>query len=148
MVTQILVTPLVQSAYDHLAATPNLTVYLIDVPTAPPVINPGKDQRVKPYALFLPLPGLPTEELDQGDTVVDLDYGWQIQVVAGRPTDLMPVVDVVRGRMDRFVAGAADTTLATGPARQVNPLATPIKDLSQTPTRYFIPLVYSTLVGR
>lgn len=148
MVSQILITPLVQDAYDHLAATPNLTVYLIDVPTAPPVISSPEDMRVRPYALFLPLAGIPTEELDQGDTVVDLDYGWQIQCVAGRPGDVMPVVDVVRGRMDRFRAGAADTTLATGPARQINSLATPIKDLSVTPTRYFIPLVYTTLVGR
>lgn len=147
MVSQILLTPLVQDAYDHLDATPNLTVYLIDVPTAPPTIS-TEDRRVRPYALFLPIAGLPTDELDQGDTVVDLDYGWQIQCVAGRPADLMLLVDVVRGRMDRYVPGAADTTLATGPARQINSLATPIKDPDYTPTRYFIPLVYTTLVGR
>lgn len=148
MVTQILLTPLVQDAYDHLNATANLTVYLIDVPTQPPVISPGKDMRVRPYALFFPIAGVPTDELDQGDTVVDLDYGWQIQCVGGRPEDVIPVVDVVRGRMDRFVPGAADNTLAVGPARQINQLASPIKDLSVNPTRYFIPLVYTTLVGR
>lgn len=147
MVNQILLTPLVTEAYDYLAATSNLTVYLIDVPTAPPTIS-TTDKRVRPYALFLPIAGMPSEEVDQGDTVQDLDYGWQVQCVAGIPENVMPVVDVVRGRFDRYVAGAADLTLATGPARQGNALASPIKDLSQTPTRYFIPLVYTTLVGR
>lgn len=145
---QILLTPLLAEAYDHLVGTPNLTVYLIDVPDQPPVISPGKDMRVRPYALFLPIPGLPTTELDQGDTVVDLDYGWQVQCVSGRPQDLMPLVDVVRGRFDRYVPGATDTALATGPARQLNLLPSPIKDPDYTPTRYFIPLVYTTLVGR
>lgn len=115
----------------------------VDVPLAA-----GGDGRVVPYWVLHVSPGTPTDQLDLADTVVDLDWGFQITCAGGASADvqaLMSDVDAVIFRWRPVLAG-----LVCGPCKP--PLGFdpgPIRlDRSVTPHRPVVPLQYVTRITK
>lgn len=113
----------------------------VDVPLAP-----DGDGRALPYWVLHVSPGGPTDQQDLGDTVIDLDWSFQITCAAGEEADvqaLMSDVDAVIYRWRPTVDG-----LVCGPCKPpFGFTGIPIqRDRSVTPHRPFVPLQYVTTI--
>jgi len=108
----------------------------------------GGDGRVVPYWVLHVVPGGPTDQQDLGDTVVDLDWGFQITCAGGTVDDvqaLMSDVDAAVFRWRPIVTG-----LVCGPCKPpFGFTGVPIQmDRSVTPHRPFVPLQYVTRITK
>lgn len=127
----------------RLEAIANLSVYLSSPPKTPPPIGPN-DPRVRPYAVLHAGSGAPTDETNQGDEVLDLEWGFQVTCVVGIPEDLPTVVDNVTDRLERWQPIAEPSC---GVCKQISNFDTPFTDNGQSPVRFFIPLIYRVPLG-
>lgn len=119
-----------------------------DVP--PPVITPGYDLRVRPYVVQYPSAGMtgPFERLDW--TRKGLEWTTQLTCVVGDETALNVLVDHVTSRLDEWrpVLPAEYAAIAhTGRFRMLNDPGPGRRDDSESPARYWTPLVYSLLIN-
>jgi hypothetical protein len=115
----------------------------VDVPLAD-----GGDGRVVPYWVLHVAPGGPTDQQDLGDTVIDLDWPFQITCAGGTEADvqaLMSDVDAAIFRWRPVIAG-----LVCGPCKPpFGFTGIPIQlDRSVTPHRPFVPLQYVTTITK
>lgn len=128
---------------DQLPDVDGYQVEAIDVPLAE-----GGDGRIVPYWVLHVNPGGPTDEQDLGDTVIDLDWGFQITCAGGTPQDVQALVSDVdaaifrwRPVVDGLVCGPCKPPLGfTGIPIQL--------DRSVTPHRPFTPLQYVTRITK
>lgn len=128
---------------DELPDVVGYQVQAVDVPLAE-----GGDGRVVPYWVLHVNPGGPTDQQDLGDTVIDLDWGFQITCAAGEPADVQALMSDVDAAISRWVP--AVDGLVCGPCRPpVGFTGIPIQlDRSVTPYRPFVPLQYVTRITK
>lgn len=136
----------------RLATISNATGYLgqvgalnglpdVDTPTDPPP-KPDTDPRVTPYFVIFPGVGLPGDETDLGDTVVDLDWPVQITAAGGDIQDVLALVDRIDARLYRW-APTLDGGVLCGPLRYPPGRDVPLLiDQAFKPVRHYAPLQY------
>jgi hypothetical protein len=133
---------LVTAVNDRLDTIPNLTVYLRTVDPEPPTIS-DTDQRVRPYVVQHPSPGM-TDDVRLGGTRNGLTWTTQLTVVAGTPDALEPVVDAITTRLDNwrptFTGEHANTIV--GRLHLLNDPGPSRRDDNESPARYWTPLIY------
>lgn len=126
------------------------------IPPNPPTKS-DDDLRVRPYFVFWPGNGVPTDEEDLADTHDDLVLPVRLTVAAGDIEDLLALIDRIHGALFRWVPSTDEGAevfqqwteesaqrVVCGPLR--TPLgATPgpvLVDDSFTPVRLYVPLQY------
>lgn len=148
----ILRRPLALAVATRLAGVTNATGYFGQVGpmnglpgvTGTPADPPPKstdDARVKPYFVMFPGIGLPGDEPDLGDTLVDLDWSFGVTVAGGDIQDVLALVDRIDALLYRWaptVAGFQCGPLRYPPGRDV-PL---LLDQAFKPVRHYAPLQY------
>ncbi len=112
----------------------------IDVP-----LIPGSGSRAEPYWVFTPMPGTPSGEDDLADTVVDLEFLFQVTCAAAELMDLMTLVTRVDAALFRW--SATIPGLSCGrfkPPAGYQPPA--LLDRTVQPHRPYVPLQYTARI--
>lgn len=111
-----------------------------DTPDKPPTKS-ATDLRVAPYFILEPGVGRPGDEVDLGDTLVDLDQPLTVRAAAGDIEDLLALIDRIDARLFRWAPTVDGVVCA--PLR-LPPGYTPplLLDQSVTPARHYSPLQY------
>jgi hypothetical protein len=115
----------------------------IDVPLAE-----GGDGRVVPYWVLHVSPGGPTAEQDVADTVVDLEWPFQITCAGGTEADVQALLSDVDAAIFRWRPTVGD--LVCGPCKPPFGFTgvSIQRDRSVTPHRPFVPLQYVTTITK
>lgn len=121
-----------------LAPIPNLSIYPGEVEKTPPTIS-ADDLRVKPYIVLHPSPGYPSLDVRLDGTHVGLTWGFQITCVSGISFDVLSIVDVVDAALDGWRPDPSMGRCRLNPDVDPGPVRS---DIGQTPTRFWIPLLY------
>lgn len=133
---------LVAAVDNRLHSISNLAVYLRTVDPKPPTIS-DTDQRVRPYVVQHPAPGM-TDDIRLGGTRNGLTWTTQLTVVAGTPDALDVVVDAITDRIDNWrpkFSGDHTNTLV-GRLHLLNDPGPTRRDDNESPARYWTPLIY------
>ena len=143
-IRQQLITDAVFTQLDTLTG---VAVYRSEVPASPPLAD-GGGGRVGPYVVLWPFGGTPTRDQDLGDQTADVDYGMQVDCVAGFEADLEFLVDRVHALLYRWsptIMGLAFGGLR--PPVGYVPGAVQKND-AVNPPRFWLPLQFRTSVSR
>jgi hypothetical protein len=136
---------LVDAVMTRLDTVTNAVGWLGEPDTPLPLLGDGRT--VGPHWVLYPSPGTPTDELDLADTVIDLDWLFQVTCVAGDPMDLLPLVGRVDAALYRWrptIEGV--TTGAFRPPSGFDPGQMRVDD-SVTPHRFYLPMQYRCIVS-
>ena len=129
------------AVFARLQTLSGVAVYRSEVPSSPPRAPDG-DGRVGPYVVLWPFGGVPTREKDLGDQAVDIDYGMQLDCVAGFETDAEALFDRVHALVYRWAPTVAGLAFgAFRPPVGYQPGAVQ-KNEAVNPPRYWVPLQY------
>lgn len=135
---------LADAAMARLATIANLTVYRGAVPKTPPTISVD-DLRVKPYVVLFPGGGMPGADPRLAGDSNGFDWTFKLTCVSGRETDIEQLVDLVTDKFELWSLVPSPTLAdlrVIGRCRQINDPEYPVPDMSQTPLRFFTPLIY------
>ena len=133
--------------YARLDTLTGVTVYRSEVPSSPPTIT-GSDGRVKPYVVLWPFGGVPAREQDLGDQSTDIDYGGQLDCVAGYIEDCEALIDRVHPLVYRWSPTIAGLSFGGfRPPVGFQPGAVQ-KNEAVNPPRYWVPLQYRLAAAR
>jgi hypothetical protein len=112
-------------------------------PPANPLPKSDLDERVQPYFILFPGLGSPVDDqVDLGDSNVDLDWPFGITAAGGDAEDVVALVDRIHDALHRWAPTVAG--IQCGPIRvpagyRVDRL---LADRNTTPERLFLPLLY------
>lgn len=112
-----------------------------DAAPATPPTKSATDLRVAPYFILEPGVGRPGDEVDMGDTLVDIDQPITVRAAAGDVDDLLALIE----RIDACLFRWAPTVdgLQCGPLRYPPGYEPPLlPDMTVQPSRLFSPLQY------
>lgn len=138
------------------ATIANVTTYLrevgrvagVDQDVPPPTIS-DDDLRVRPYIVVYPSPGGPSGDVRFDGSTVGKSGSFQLTCVVGDESALDVLLDVVLARFDdwRPVLPAPYDGLPIGRCRLISDVGPSRRDDAETPTRFWVPLIYSNTIN-